>query len=291
MRLHSLEGLILLMKDNQSMQCADCALKHLALAISLGKEILSGHGKDGAPDHRPDFLGELVNAEHHLSVTYNLFAEKVRDFRLSLQSNIYMPTPLDLDNLRKLWLSIDEQANEIDVVAANNLIDAPKELGSKYFFIIDAHWRRDRRELLTSLIAQNSDYDFDILVDEVVDWKTVPDDSKIWYLPPDVFPVRHFDLSRNGLFKRGTQPTDNVLTFNTKDFKIRLSACKATATLGDVINGMEIINNEEQGHDITELWEPPCCHNLRRFKNGSLIFVKAMSDKVLPWIESTLNRK
>lgn len=278
------------MKDNQTMQCVDCALKHLALALSLGKETLSGHGKDGAPDHRPDFLGELVNAEHHLIANHSLQAEDIRLLRLALQSNNYLPTLLDLDNLRKLWITIEEQ-NNVDVQPISNLIDTAEEYSSKFFFIIDRNWRKDRRELLTSLIAKNSDYDFDIIVDELVEWEDVPDDSKIWYLPPDVYPVNRFDLNRQGFFKRGTLASDNVLTFDTKAFKDALSGHKVTATLKDVINSTEILNNEQQEHAITELWEPPCCHNLRRFKNGSLIFVKAMNDKVLPWLESLIDRK
>jgi len=40
-----------------NMKCLSCALKHISVALSYGKEILSGHGKGSELDHRPDFLG------------------------------------------------------------------------------------------------------------------------------------------------------------------------------------------------------------------------------------------
>lgn len=40
-----------------SMKCWDCALKHLAGALSYGKEILTGHAKGAELDHRPVCLG------------------------------------------------------------------------------------------------------------------------------------------------------------------------------------------------------------------------------------------
>jgi len=42
------------MKD---MKCIECVLKHLATALSFGKEIMSGHSIGNELDHRIDFLG------------------------------------------------------------------------------------------------------------------------------------------------------------------------------------------------------------------------------------------
>jgi hypothetical protein len=50
----------------KNMVCYECVLKHLAAALSYGKEIISGHGQGAELDHRIDFLGEITNAEHHL---------------------------------------------------------------------------------------------------------------------------------------------------------------------------------------------------------------------------------
>ena len=91
----------------ENMNCPNCALKHIAAAISYAKEIMAGHGKGADLDHRPDFLGELVNAEHHLkAINQNLFAFVVK-IRRHVQDTQTTPSETIVMRLRKLWASIE----------------------------------------------------------------------------------------------------------------------------------------------------------------------------------------
>lgn len=89
-----------------SMKCFQCVLKHVSACLSYGKEILSGHGKDSDLDHRIDFLGELVNLEHHLElIDKNLFVE-VKNFRQQMQSKQENVNQADLQYLRQLFIKV-----------------------------------------------------------------------------------------------------------------------------------------------------------------------------------------
>ena len=73
------------MKD---MKCYDCVLKHLAAALSYAKEIRAGHDRNAELDHRPDLLGELVNAEHHLELLDPALCQSAAELRKKLQEKI-----------------------------------------------------------------------------------------------------------------------------------------------------------------------------------------------------------
>lgn len=94
------------MQTPQSMHCPQCVRKHLANAISYAKEILSGHGAGGDPDHRPDLLGELGNAEHHLqtSIEQEMLLEQVLRIRRRFEDEQYVPYPEMMAELRQVWL-------------------------------------------------------------------------------------------------------------------------------------------------------------------------------------------
>lgn len=93
------------MNDYQSMACPQCVRKHLANAISYAKEVLAGHGAGGDPDHRPDLLGELGNAEHHLESDpdqKNLL-DQVLSLRRQFENSGYVPYTGMVTELRRLW--------------------------------------------------------------------------------------------------------------------------------------------------------------------------------------------
>ncbi len=96
------------MKD---MNCKSCALKHIAAAISYGKEVISGHGKGAELDHRPDFIGELVNAEHHLEMLNPGLHVKVTSLRRRLQEIDHTPGIVEINLLRQFWLQLDTGNN------------------------------------------------------------------------------------------------------------------------------------------------------------------------------------
>ena len=92
--------------DPATMNCLLCLRKHLAAALSYGKEVLQGHGADAVMPHCADFAGELANAEHHAAqmegVTY---AQHLRELRHKLDEQAWTPSGADLDLLRRIWQS------------------------------------------------------------------------------------------------------------------------------------------------------------------------------------------
>lgn len=90
----------------ENMICFDCVLKHLATALSYGKQILSGHSLGNDLDHRIDFLGQLVNAEHHLQLINAELFTKVSDFRKVLQTKKMLVTFEDLEKIRSFYLDV-----------------------------------------------------------------------------------------------------------------------------------------------------------------------------------------
>ena len=91
-----------------SMQCYTCVQKHLANALSYGKEILSGHTQGADLDHRIDFLGELGNAEHHLELIDRELFLTISEFRKEIQEKNNKPDYIDLETIRKLFLAVEK---------------------------------------------------------------------------------------------------------------------------------------------------------------------------------------
>lgn len=90
-----------------SMICYSCVLKHLSVALSFGKEVMSGHSKGDELDHRIDFIGEIINAEQHLElIDKNLFNE-ISTFRKNLQEKDILVSIEDLQFIRKLYLEVE----------------------------------------------------------------------------------------------------------------------------------------------------------------------------------------
>lgn len=114
-----------------SMKCWSCALKHLAGALSYGKEVLSGHTYGAELDHRPDLIGELVNCEHHAELLNHTLFDAVAMIRRKLQDHRGICTPDDLDAIRALYLTTErmESATEVEQRAIDKEISA---IGSQY---------------------------------------------------------------------------------------------------------------------------------------------------------------
>lgn len=89
--------------EKAGMACVDCFRKHLAGALSYGKEVMNGHGSGSSPDHRADLAGELVNAEHHAEALQPDLAESIRAIRKTLEQKQWQPEAKDLDEIRIAW--------------------------------------------------------------------------------------------------------------------------------------------------------------------------------------------
>jgi hypothetical protein len=93
----------------QNMKCPACVLKHLSAAISYAKEVQSGHNRRHELDHRPDLLGELVNAEHHLKLLDNNICGSVSTLRKKLQDNGINPGLAEIEYIRSLWKMVENK--------------------------------------------------------------------------------------------------------------------------------------------------------------------------------------
>lgn len=93
--------------DSQGMDCVRCFRKHVAAALSYAKEVLSGHGEGGEPDHRADLEGELAGAEAHAAVMDLVpgYAPALRELRHALEGRAWRPEDRDLALLRRMWKS------------------------------------------------------------------------------------------------------------------------------------------------------------------------------------------
>lgn len=96
-----------------SMKCFECVLKHVATALSYGKEILSGHTMGNELDHRIDFLGELTNIEHHLQLMDQSLYAEISDYRKQIQAKKVLITADDLTFLRELYIKVESLDGEI----------------------------------------------------------------------------------------------------------------------------------------------------------------------------------
>lgn len=125
----------------KSMNCLFCVLKHIAGALSYGKEILNGHGIEKDLDHRIDFLGEIINAEHHLELFNAKQAQRVRLYREDLQFRSLRLIEGDLAFLRELYKRIEkgnQEQSEIPIKETEKLSSPPAilflEIKNQQFF-------------------------------------------------------------------------------------------------------------------------------------------------------------
>ena len=93
----------------ENMICFECISKHLSAALSYAKEVMSGHGKGSELDHRPDLLGEIVNAQHHLQQMDAALYAEISAYRKDLQSRDIEITSSDIDFLRSFWLKTERK--------------------------------------------------------------------------------------------------------------------------------------------------------------------------------------
>lgn len=110
------------MKD---MKCIECVLKHIATALSFGKEIMSGHSIGNELDHRIDFLGQITNAEQHLQLIDDSLFIEISNFRKGIQEKNVLIQMTDLQFLRELYLKVESlnQTNNKPILINNPILE------------------------------------------------------------------------------------------------------------------------------------------------------------------------
>lgn len=283
------------MAKYQSMKCKDCVLKHLAAAMSYGKEIISGHGQDGTPDHRPDFLGELVNAEHHLAQMSAELLNKVMVIRTAAQNKHMTPSEEDIDQLREIWIEAD--ATDFNVAkppapqpapaveAVNKLpepfdrpvaeypgLDAQDSVG----FLLDRKWDEfpERKELFLKMagkLARNADGFFgrDGLEGYDKEW--------LWYVPVNVFIANGMDaLTPHPVYHDVNRP------WNRLPYLVKVSAMKKALSdkpdyseeyvMSFLDSSDRPIGSASEEESVVAVTRQPCCTLKTRLQTA--VFVR-----------------
>lgn len=187
-----------------NMKCFECLFKHLAGALSYGKQIMSGHGEGADLDHRIDFLGELVNAEHHAELIDKDLVTEMKTFRSGLQGRGLTIDETTLEVLRQLYLK------------AQGLQNANKD-DNKKIVIPD----RFEKRLFTKRIRQQEAYS--IIIDKVNNEK-------------------HFDLCVKLLKKNFMNKIDDIIVLNPS-FSVSEQFKVIHGKMMDVVKNVQLTDN------------------------------------------------
>ena len=166
----------------ENMKCFECALKHTATALSYGKEILNGHGEGADLDHRPDFLGELTNLEHHLRLLDENLLYEVKNYRETIQAKSIHITEDDLDYLRELYKKIEAiqkgQRTTTKIETSINSIPAVLFLNISDKNYFDLCYRKLKENLTdySKIYFLNSSIDLTGYDVEKIDYKDIKED-------------------------------------------------------------------------------------------------------------------
>lgn len=137
-----------------SQKCFECALKHVATALSYAKEILGGHTEGNPLDHRIDLLGELCNLEHHLELLDGGLLTEAQVMRRILQSRGMAVNEADLQKLRDLYNGIEKKS----VIPSKTHANAPQSVARSregYKVVIDAPSNSERFEVALQGLMEN----------------------------------------------------------------------------------------------------------------------------------------
>ena len=96
------------------MNCFQCCYKHLSAALSYGKQIIGGYDGNSELNHQIDFLGELVNAEHHLELIRTDIYNELHSLRKQITSNDFVIKEETLDVIRIIFNKVRKFQKKID---------------------------------------------------------------------------------------------------------------------------------------------------------------------------------
>lgn len=137
-----------------SQKCFDCALKHVATALSYAKEILGGHTEGNPLDHRIDLLGELCNLEHHLELLDRNLLNEAQMLRRILQSRCMAVNEADIQKLRDFYVAIEKKSE----IPSKTLIEASRSVARSregYKVVIDSPSDSERFQVALQGLMEN----------------------------------------------------------------------------------------------------------------------------------------
>jgi hypothetical protein len=283
--------------SEQSMKCKDCVLKHIANAMSYAKEILAGHGIGGTPDHRPDYLGELVNAENHLEHISIELLNRVMALRTAAQVRRMVPVESDIDTLRELWIAVEATEVPEGVVSSGRAISTNPstpveklEVKTKHVvfsfpdmenmtsigILLDNEWyKEENKEKLTIFKKLIDKYaDNGILLDN--DSLNEYSEKYLWIFPINTFVNKKTDMTYPILanVSEGRKNSFIMRVVPTSDFKERLKN-NPSSTYTEILDSMTLPKmppvTEESA--VVYVTRKPCCSIKSRLTTNSFVKV------------------
>lgn len=146
-----------------SQKCYECALKHVATALSYAKEILGGHTEGNPLDHRIDLLGELCNLEHHLELLDGGLLTEAQVMRRILQSRGMAVNEADLQKLRDFYNAIEQKS----VIPSRTHREAAVSVARSregYLVVVDSPRDRERFQAVYEGLRKNVLNEIEIVV-------------------------------------------------------------------------------------------------------------------------------
>lgn len=250
--------------ETDSMNCLLCCLKHVACSLSYAKQIMNGHGKNSELDHRIDFLGQLVNLEHHLSTYNQKYAFDVREYREGLQNRSMMPKNDDLDILRKIYSTLQSGHIPIQQIRLEKLDSFP----SIVFLNINNAEYFNLCYTLIKRFAKN--YSKIYYIDSNIDLAEYADVSKISFADIQEKYVWLFNNEQTLIIRETELDKSYPLTFND-DFPKLIEKDKYKPYFQNRNIQEYIKNNKIQPYPFTKygfiLDKKICCSNTVKMKN------------------------
>lgn len=289
--------------NEQSMKCKDCVLKHIANAMSYAKEILAGHGIGGTPDHRPDYLGELVNAENHLEHISIELLNRVMVLRTAAQMRRMVPLETDIDELRELWIAVEAVEvpegiipytyTPVETKTPEAKKEGPRQFKASFIsgtypdiekintigVILDNEWfkeeNKDKYNIFMKLANKNMHNGIFLDKDSLKGYS----EKYLWVFPMDTFINVETDMRvpiTAGL-SEGREKSFIMRVVNTEDYK-EYSSTHPTASPAQVVNALEfpIKKDMSEEYSVVYVTRKPCCSIKSRLKTSP--YVKVNND-------------
>lgn len=295
--------------SEQSMKCKDCVLKHIANAMSYAKEILAGHGIGGTPDHRPDYLGELVNAENHLEHISIELLNRVMVLRTAAQTRRMVPLESDIDSLREIWIAVEKAEVPEGSISVSNIQEATPTIKpdttaqriviptepikydtfpgieemEKVGILLDDAWylpeNKDKWDIFIKLIKKNLS-DYEIIFKEHLSKENTnlePYTGKyMWVFPLNVFVANATSAKKpaTAAISFGNRASSIMRIVKTEDFK-KVYAEDEDKTPCEVVDSLDLspLPTTPEDQLVLGVYRKPCCSIKARLNTAKFIKV------------------
>lgn len=268
-----------------NMNCFECVYKHIAAALSYGKQIIGGFNSDSVQNldselnHQIDFLGQLVNAEHHLQLINQTFYMELRTFRKQCQNNKFNLSQDDLDIIRRFYKKLTDFQNKTNSFRQDNIIEKIKEteiiyaqekfslvfpeVTNKEYFDFSYNMLRKNLTNEIQVIVQKTSLDlsgYDIKIDQ--NFLENLQDQYFLYIKQNMAFIHQFDLRH---FINGYENINGIKDYNLQPQMIKKSQYNYQG-MNQYFSKIEQEKQIQTRCWVVNLEKEVCCKNKQRIK-------------------------